>query len=291
MQIHLLDGTYELFRAHFGAPSRLAPSGQEVGATVGLMRSFAALLREPEVTHVAAAFDTVIESFRNQLFDGYKTGEGLEPVLHAQFPLAERACAALGITTWPMVEVEADDALATAAAQLRRAPGVERIYLCSPDKDLAQCVEGDFVVAYDRRKRERMDEQGVVEKFGVPPESIPDFLALVGDKADGIPGVPRWGKKAAATLLARYGHVDRIPAAHEEWDVSVRGAAGLAAQLAALPEEVRLYRKLATWRFDAALAPPATLENLRWRGPDEDALAQLCEELGASVPELPTPAA
>ncbi len=291
MQIHLLDGTYELFRAHFGAPSRLAPSGQEVGATVGLMRSFAALLREPEVTHVAAAFDTVIESFRNQLFDGYKTGEGLEPVLHAQFPLAERACAALGITTWPMVEVEADDALATAAAQLRRAPGVERIYLCSPDKDLAQCVEGDFVVAYDRRKRERMDEQGVVEKFGVPPESIPDFLALVGDKADGIPGVPRWGKKAAATLLARYGHVDRIPAAHEEWDVSVRGAAGLAAQLAALPEEVRLYRKLATLRFDAALAPPATLENLRWRGPDEDALAQLCEELGASVPDLPAPAA
>ena len=173
MQVHLLDGTYELFRAHFGAPSRSAPSGQEVGATVGLLRSFAALLREPGVTHVAAAFDTVIESFRNELFAGYKTGEGMEPELLAQFPLAERACQALGIVTWPMRDVEADDALASAAKSLCEDSRVLRVLLCSPDKDLSQCVRGERVVGYDRRKQEALDEAGVVAKFGVAPASIP----------------------------------------------------------------------------------------------------------------------
>lgn len=287
MQVHLLDGTYELFRAHFGAPSRSAPSGQEVGATVGLLRSFAALLREPGVTHVAAAFDTVIESFRNELFAGYKTGEGMEPELLAQFPLAERACQALGIVTWPMRDVEADDALASAAKSLCEDSRVLRVLLCSPDKDLSQCVRGERVVGYDRRKQEALDEAGVVAKFGVAPASIPDFLALVGDSADGIPGIPRWGQKGAAALLERYLTVDAIPEDPAAWEVKVRGAAALAENLNARREDAALYRTLATLRTDVALTPPPTPDALAWRGPDEPALAALCNELGVSVPALP----
>lgn len=287
MQVHLLDGTYELFRAHFGAPSRSAPSGQEVGATVGLLRSFAALLREPGVTHVAAAFDTVIESFRNELFAGYKTGEGMEPELLAQFPLAERACQALGIVTWPMRDVEADDALASAAKSLCEDSRVLRVLLCSPDKDLSQCVRGERVVGYDRRKQEALDEAGVVAKFGVAPASIPDFLALVGDSADGIPGIPRWGQKGAAALLERYLTVDAIPEDPAAWEIKVRGAAALAENLNARREDAALYRTLATLRTDVALTPPPTPDALAWRGPDEPALAALCNELGVSVPALP----
>ncbi|MCA9579152.1 MAG: 5'-3' exonuclease H3TH domain-containing protein [Polyangiales bacterium] len=287
MQVHLIDGTYELFRAHFGAPSRSAPNGQEVGATVGLLRSFAALLREPGTTHVACAFDTVIESFRNELFAGYKTGEGMEPALLAQFPLAERASAALGIVTWPMREVEADDALATGAARLRDDERVTRVLLCSPDKDLAQCVRGERVVGFDRRKQETLDETGVLAKFGVSPGSIPDYLALVGDSADGIPGIPRWGAKAAAALLARYERLDAIPEDPASWDIKVRGAAGLAENLNPRRDDARLYRTLATLREDAELTPPATLEALAWRGPDQPALVALCAELGVSVPALP----
>ena len=198
-----MDGTFELFRAWFGAPPAQARDGREVGATRGLLRSLAALMREPGVTHAAVAFDHVIESFRNDLFPGYKTGEGLDPRLVAQFPLAERASRALGLVTWPMVEFEADDALATAAATLGADPRVVQVRICSPDKDLCQCVEGDRVVQVDRLRHVTRDAAGVVARFGVEPRSIPDFLALVGDSADGIPGVPRWGEKSAAAVLVR----------------------------------------------------------------------------------------
>ena len=211
MRIHLIDGTYELFRAYYGAPGTLGPDGSEVGATRGILRSLLSLLREDGVSHVACAFDHVIESFRNDLFDGYKTGEGVPAELMAQFPLAERAAHALGLVVWPMVEFEADDALATAAARFAVSSDVEQILICTPDKDMAQCVSGSRIVCLDRMRRRILDEPGVAEKFGVSPASIPDWLALVGDDADGIPGVPRWGGKSASALLARYGHLEAIP--------------------------------------------------------------------------------
>jgi 5'-3' exonuclease len=278
VDLHLVDGTYELYRAHFGAPSATAPDGAEVGATRGLLRSLQALLREPGVTHVAIAFDTVIESFRNRLFAGYKTGEGVPPDLLAQFPLAEAATRALGIVTWPMVEFEADDALATAAARFADAPGVERVLLCTPDKDLSQCVRGTRVVGFDRMRRRVLDEAGVKEKFGVGPASIPDWLALVGDSADGIPGVPRFGEKSASAVLGRYAHLEAIPDDAARWDVKVRGAAALAASLTAHREPARLYRTLATVRTDVPLAE--SLEELRYRGPRPELLAPLAERLG-----------
>src|SRR5262245_43590113 len=227
MLIHVVDGTYELFRAYFGAPEAKAPGGAEVGATRGLMRSLHALLREEHVTHVAVAFDHVIESFRNDLYAGYKTSAGVPEDLLSQFSLAERATHALGMVVWPMVEFEADDALATAAARWDTAPGVDRVVICTPDKDVAQCVRDTRVVAFDRMRRRMFDEQGVVAKFGVPPRSIPDWLALVGDSADGYPGVPRWGAKSAASVLASYGHIDAIPDNARSWRVNIRGAAAL----------------------------------------------------------------
>ena len=230
------------------------------------------------MTHAACAFDTVIESFRNDLFAGYKSGEGLEPELHGQFALAERAIAALGVVVWPMVEFEADDALAAGAARYVDAPGVERVVLCTPDKDLAQAVRGRRVVTFDRRKGVVLDAEGVVERFGVAPASIPDWLALVGDAADGIPGVPRWGAKSAATVLARYRHIEAIPADPGEWDVKVRGASALAANLAEHRDAAELYRRLATLRTDAPVTE--RVEDLRWRGPDREALAAVCAELG-----------
>ena len=202
MNVHLIDGTFELYRAHFGAPESTSPSGQEVGATRGLLRSFAALMREDDCTHIAVAFDHVIESFRNDLFDGYKTGEDVEPELWKQFPLAERAADALGMVVWPMVKYEADDALATATVRFSEHPAVERVLICTPDKDLSQVVRGPKIVQFDRIRGTMRDEAGVVDKFGVNPESIPDWLGLVGDAADGIPGIPRWGAKSAATVLA-----------------------------------------------------------------------------------------
>lgn len=277
MNVHLIDGTFELFRAYYGAPPSRSPAGQEVGATRALLRSFAALLREPGVTHVAVAFDTVIESFRNDLFAGYKTGEGMDPVLHAQFPLAERATAALGITVWSMREFEADDALATGARLYAADPRVERVYLCSPDKDLTQCVGGK-VVALDRMRKRELDREGVIAKFGVPPESIPDYLALVGDDADGIPGVPRWGAKSAAAVLSAYGHLEAIP--DGAWSVPVRGAEALAASLRAHREEVMLYRVLATLRTDVPLRE--TLDELAWQGAPQGELTAFCGELGES---------
>jgi 5'-3' exonuclease len=278
MRVHLVDGTYELFRAHFGAPAASAPDGTEVGATRGLLRSLLALLREEGVTHVACAFDHVIESFRNRLFADYKTGEGVPKELMAQFPLAERASQALGLVTWPMVEFEADDALATAAARFADAPGVEEVLLCTPDKDLAQCVRGDRVVCFDRLRRRRLDEVGVVGKFGVTPASIPDWLALVGDDADGIPGLERWGAKSASTVLARYRHLEGIPDDERRWEVAVRGAPALAQSLREGRVQAGLYRLLATLRTDVPLAEG--FEDLRWRGARRTVLEALCRELG-----------
>jgi 5'-3' exonuclease len=276
MQVHVVDGTFELFRAYYGSPSRESTDGSEVGAARGLVRSLLALLAERDVTHVAVAFDHVIESFRNDLYAGYKTGDGLDPALFAQFGLAEEACRALGLVVWPMIEFECDDALATAAARFEGQSGVERVVICSPDKDLAQCVRGARVVCLDRMRRKTLDEQGVHAKFGVAPASIPDWLALVGDSADGYPGIPRWGAKSAATVLAEYSHLEAIPAAAADWRVAVRGAEALAANLAAHGEDALLFRQLATLRTDVPLTE--SLAALRWRGPDERALAALAED-------------
>lgn len=278
MKVHLIDGTYELFRSYFGAPPAKSPSGQEVGAVRGLLRSLLAFLREDGVTHVACAFDQVIESFRNALFEGYKTSEGVPPELLAQFPLAEEASRALGLCTWPMVDVEADDAIATGAARFAADPRVEQVVIASPDKDLAQCVVGERVVLLDRRRQQLTDEAGVKAKFGVLPESIPDWLALVGDAADGIPGVPRWGAKSAAAVLAHCVHLDAIPDEASRWPVKVRGAEALAASLAANREPALLYRRLATLVRDAPIQE--RLEALEWRGADPERLRALCAELG-----------
>jgi 5'-3' exonuclease len=276
-RVHLVDGTYELFRAYFGAPKALSRSGVEVGATRGILRSLFALLNEPGVTHVACAFDHVIESFRNDLFDGYKTSQGVPDDLMSQFSLAERATHALGIVVWPMVEFEADDAIAAAADRWRETPDIEQIVLCTPDKDMAQCVRGSQVVCLDRLRRRVLDEAGVVEKFGVPPASIPDWLALVGDSADGYPGVPRWGTKSAAAVLAVYGHLEAIPDRESEWRVTVRGAAALAASLREHRDEAYLYRLLATLRSDVPIAEE--LDDLRWQGARHQELVALCRDI------------
>jgi 5'-3' exonuclease len=275
MHVHLVDGTYELFRSFYGAPPAQA-SGREVGAVRGLLASLASLLREPEVTHVGIAFDTVIESFRNELFAGYKTSEGIDPALWSQFPLAERAARALGLVTWPMVEFEADDALATAAVRAAADPRVRCVFVCTPDKDLAQVV-GERIVLFDRRQRVALDATGVRAKYGVDPASIPDWLALVGDEADGIPGIAKWGQKSASTVLAHYRHLEAIPDAARDWQVQVRGAEALAAALAAQRADALLYRKLATLRRDVPLA--AGVDDLRWRDVSDD-FAPLCNELG-----------
>jgi 5'-3' exonuclease len=282
VRVHLVDGTYELFRAFFGVPPAHDADGRPVNAIRGLLATLVSLLHEPGVSHVACAFDHVIESFRNELFAGYKTGEGVDPDLLAQFHPAEDAARALGVVVWPMVEFEADDALATAAARFRDAPGVEQVVVCSPDKDLSQCVVGTRVVCRDRRKRQDRDEDGVVARFGVRPASIPDWLALVGDTADGIPGVPGWGEKSAGAVLACYGHLERIPDAVSQWKAEVRGRDRLAASLLVRRKDAYLYRDLATLRTDVPLAE--TLEDLRWHGARRDDLAPLCDAIGA--PEL-----
>jgi 5'-3' exonuclease len=279
VQVHLIDGTFELFRAYFAVPKSgpAGLAGVEVGAARGLLRGFAALLASGEVTHVACAFDHVIESFRNDLFDGYKTGEGIDPDLYSQFELAERVTRALGIVTWPMIEFEADDAIATACHRFAAEPGVTRVVIASPDKDLAQCVIDTRVVCWDRVRKSWLDEAGVMTKFGVTPVSIPDYLALVGDTADGIPGIARWGAKSAASVLAEYVHLENIPTRASEWRVKVRGAEVLAENLAAARELSLLYRRLATLRRDVPLTEG--LADLQWRGAPLDQLAALCEEL------------
>lgn len=277
MNVHLIDGTYELFRAYYAVPSARSASGAEVGAVRGLARSLLALLREPGVSHVAIAFDHVIESFRNRLFAGYKTGAGIEPDLYSQFGPAEEVCAALGVVVWPMVDFEADDALATAAHRFAALPEVDRVWIASPDKDLAQCVVGTRVVCLDRMRKKELDEAGVSAKFGVTPAQIPDYLALVGDSADGIPGVPRWGAKSAAAVLTCYGTLESIPALAADWQISVRGAAALAESLASRRADALLYKQLATLRFDVPLAED--LADLEYRGADRARLEAIAERL------------
>ena len=278
MKIHLIDGTYELFRSFYGPPPRKAPDGREVGATIGLLQSLLALLADPEVTHLACAFDHVVESFRNDLFDGYKTGEGIDPKLFAQFPLAEEAVAALGIVVWPMVEFEADDALATATLCFKNDPVVDQVVICSPDKDFAQLVSQSNVICWDRRREIIYDEAAVLEKYGVSPASIPDYLALVGDFADGIPGVPSWGAKSSAALLSKYKHIEAIPIELEDWDVKVRGARRLHENLTKYREKAFLYRRLATLRSDVPIAE--NLNELKWVEPREN-FTEICQTLGA----------
>jgi 5'-3' exonuclease len=292
MRIHLIDGTYELYRAHYGAQRAASPraaplpgappqpprEGPPLGTIPTFLRSLLALLREDGVSHVALAFDHVIESFRNDLLDGYKTSEGVPPELFALFPVAERAAEAMGIVLWSMIEFEADDAMATATARWADADGVEQVVICSPDKDLAQCVRGSRVVCFDRMRRRVLDELGVIEKFGVVPASIPDYLALIGDDADGIPGLPRWGSRSAAAILSRYGHIEAVPGNAREWDVTVRGAEALASSLREHRSEAMLYRLLATLRTDVPLREE--LDDLRWRGARRRELVALCSEVG-----------
>jgi len=280
MKIHLVDGTYELFRNHFGAPPKEAPDGRQVGATLGLLRSLLMLLTSPGVTHVACAFDHVIESFRNDLYSGYKTGAGVDPDLIAQFPLAEKAVSALGVVVWPMVEFEADDALATAAVRFRKNKSVEQVVLCSPDKDLAQLVSGSRIVCWDRRREIVLDEKGVAGKFGVQPQSIPDWLALVGDSADGYPGIPGWGAKSTSAVLSRFEHLEKIPSNPENWKlktISAGRAESLAESLTQHRQEALLYRQLATLRVDVPLKENPG--DLKWLGA-HPRLKKLCHELG-----------
>lgn len=280
MKIHLMDGTYELFRNHFGAPPKKAPDGREVGATLGLLRSFIMLLASPDVTHVGVAFDHVIESFRNDLYAGYKTGEGVDPNLLAQFPLAEEVISALGVVVWSMVDFEADDAIAAAVKRFKKNKSVEQIVIGSPDKDLAQLVSGNRIVCWDRRRETVMDESGVVEKFGVKPESIPDWLAVVGDSADGYPGIPGWGPKSASAVLSHYRHLEQVPDDSSKWQVdsiSAGRAASLAQSLAMRRQEAALYRRLAMLRDDVPLQEKAV--DLKWQGAFPR-LKEICSELG-----------
>jgi 5'-3' exonuclease len=273
MQVHVLDGTYELFRHFYAMPRQADRDGHEVAAIVGLLGSVLGML-ESGATHIGVATDHVIESFRNDLWAGYKTGEGIDPELWAQFHPLEDALRTMGVVVWAMVEFEADDALASAAHRAAADPAVEQVIICTPDKDLSQSVTGTRVVQLDRRKREIRDEAGVVQRFGVGPSSIPDYLALVGDSSDGFPGVPGWGEKAAALLLGRYRHLEAIPASAAAWEVPVRGAARLSASLEANRELALLFRRLATLRTDAPVFNE--LDELRWQGPtpEFEALAQ-----------------
>lgn len=264
MVVHLVDGTYELFRHFYAMPSAKNAAGEEVAAVRGVMHSIRGLVQEG-ATHIGVATDHVIESFRNHLWAGYKTGEGIAPELWAQFPLLEEGLEAWGLKVWPMVEFEADDALAAAAAKAADDPRVEQVIICTPDKDLAQCVRGTRIVQRDRVRRVTRDEAGVVAKFGVPPASIPDYLALVGDSADGFPGLPGWGAKSAAKVLARWGYLDRIPDDHRAWDVDVTRAGALAATLRTQRADAVLFRELATLRLDVPVF--ASVDELRWQGP------------------------
>jgi 5'-3' exonuclease len=280
VQLHLVDATYELFRSFYAPrPRKSAPDGRDVGAVVGLMYSLLTLLRDEGATHVGCATDHVIRSFRNDLYDGYKTDAGVPRELLAQFPLAERAMEALGVVVWPMVEFEADDALATAANRWAGASGVDRVIICTPDKDLAQCVRGETVVMLDRRRNNTIDEAGVTGHWGVRPGSIPDYLALVGDSADGFPGLPGWGAKSAAAVLARFEHLETIPEHVADWHVDVRSAGQLNATLRDRWSEAQLFRHLATLVTDAPL-PQRNPDDLLWRGAPRREFTALCAELG-----------
>ena len=284
MQVHLVDGTYELFRHYYAVPSRVNADGEEIGAVRGVVSSMLMLLSDG-ATHVGVATDHVIESWRNDLWDTYKDGTGIDPILKAQFPILEEALEALGLTVWAMVEDEADDALGAAARVAAADEQVDRVLVCTPDKDLGQVVGGK-VVQFDRRKGGTViDADGIRAKFGVDPESIPDYLALVGDTADGFPGIQGWGAKSAAAVLAHYKHIEAIPPAAGQWEVSVRSSPALASRLAAQLETALLFKRLATLNCDCSVGVPA---DWRWEGPT-DAFAAICERLDA--PDYPRRAA
>ena len=281
MEVYLVDGTYELFRHYYAVPRARDAQGREVGAVRGVLKSVLGMIRGG-ATHIAVATDHVIESFRNDLWPGYKTGAGVERDLLAQFPLLEEVLTAAGVVVWPMVEFEADDALAAAALVASRDERVERVIICTPDKDLAQCVVGARVVQLNRRTRSTMDEAGVVRKFGVSPVSIPDYLALVGDAADGYPGLPGWGAKSTAAVLAKFVHLESIPLDSSVWGVNANNAGALAHTLAQDRERALLFRTLATLRTDIALFDD--VERLRWNGPTENFVA-IAAGLDAAVAE------
>jgi 5'-3' exonuclease len=279
LNIHLIDGTYELFRHYYALPPMRDADGREVAAVRGVLTSILGMIAGG-ATHIGVATDHVIESFRNDLWPGYKTGDGIEPDLLAQFPLLEDALTALGIVVWPMIEFEADDALAAAAATAARDPRVERVLICTPDKDLAQSVRGTRIVQLNRRARTIRDEAGVIARFGVPPASIPDYLALVGDAADGYPGLPGWGAKSAAAVLAKYGHLEAIPADWRAWSVNAMNPGALSGTLARERDRAYLFRDLATLRVDLPLFD--TVDALRWPGPTA-AFTPLAQRLDVSV--------
>jgi len=281
MEVHLIDGTYELFRHYYAMPSARDPDGREVAAVRGVLASMLGLLKEG-ATHIAVATDHVIESFRNEMWPGYKTSAGVEPDLLAQFPLLEDVLTAAGIVVWPMVEFEADDALAAGAALAAQDPRVRQVILATPDKDLAQCVRGERVVQLNRRTRVTFDEAGVIKKFGVSPESIPDYLGLVGDAADGYPGLQGWGAKSSSAVLAKFLHLESIPKDYREWRVNAASAGTLAATLARDWDRAQLFRALATLRTDIALFD--NVDQLRWNGPTP-AFPSLAARLDAAVGE------
>jgi 5'-3' exonuclease len=264
LDVYLIDGTYELFRHYYALPSARDQEGREVATVRGVLTSVLGMIKGG-ATHIAVATDHVIESFRNKLWPGYKTGEGIDPDLLAQFPLLEETLSAAGVAVWPMVEFEADDALAAGAAAAAGEARVDHVIICTPDKDLAQCVRGTRVVQLNRRTRVTRDEAGVIQKFGVPPASIPDYLALVGDAADGYPGLPGWGAKSTAAVLAKFGHLESIPADWREWHMNAASASSLAATLSREHERAVLFRTLATLRTDIALFD--NVDQLQWKGP------------------------
>jgi 5'-3' exonuclease len=284
MQLHLVDATYELFRAHFSPrPPVRGHDRVLLSGVSGLVEQLLFLLREQGATHVGCAHDRVIESFRNDLYPGYKTGEGVDPELLAQFPIAEEAIEALGLVLWPMVEYEADDAIAAAAERFAADPRVERILICTPDKDMAQCVRDERVVLWDRRRDVVYDEAGVRAKWGVPPSSVADRLALVGDAADGFPGLPGWGDKSASAVLSRYGTLEAIPADAGAWDVpGLRGAPALAATLRDQMADALLFRDLARLRTsaDGVKIPETDVAELRWDGADRERWTAFCDRVG-----------
>lgn len=283
MDVHLIDGTYELFRHFYAVPTARDGAGMNIAAVRAVVGSVLGMITAG-ATHVGVATDHVIESFRNTLWPGYKTGEGIDPELFAQFPLLEEALTAAGVVVWPMIEFEADDALAAAAAAAAADARVERVVICTPDKDLAQCVRGTRVVQLNRRTRELRDETGVMAKFGVPPASIPDYLALVGDAADGFPGLPGWGAKSAAAVLARYGHLEAIPDNPRDWHVNVSSAGALARTLTAQRDRALLFRTLATLRTDLPLFDHA--DQLRW-AQATPAFAPMAERFKTAITEPP----
>jgi len=275
MDVHLIDGTYELFRHFYAVPPAADVNGQEVGAVRGVLASVLSMI-DGGATHLGVATDHVVESFRNDLYPGYKTAEGVPPELLAQFPILEEALASMGLLVWPMVEFEADDALASAAAAAAQDKRVRRVLICTPDKDLSQCVVGKRVVQLDRRRNELRDEAGVVAKFGVKPESIPDYLAVVGDSADGYPGVKGWGQKAAAQTLSRYLHLEAVPKDWREWHPSIKRAERLCSALVDSWNDALLFRKLATLRLDVPVFD--SVDDLRWHGP-RPSFAAMCQRL------------